>query len=200
MKRSTDRAGSSLIEFALVLPVLLFLIIGTVNLAGLFYAAITAVNLGRTAGDYMIMGPASYPGTEADGSPRPAVALPSAQQVANVLATDAGTLPNFTSLHVRVCYLSPSSALDIPANRNCSSCTVSGGAMTCGSDDNFFTTNPAPDTFTGEGDNYALGWADIAYTYNTFFPVFPLIVGGGNFNPLGNSTLLYRRSVFRVIQ
>lgn len=199
MRRATRKqrrnGGASLVEFALIIPIMFLFIVATVNFAGFFFAFITVGNASRAGVDYWMMSTASYPGAGVST----AFTQPGAATVASMLSKEGGGLPNSTSLEVRVCTLNPSSA-DI-SNRACNDCTVSGGTMTCtaGTDGSFTSKNPAPDTTTGEGDNYTMAWTDIAYTYNTFFPVFPL-TSGGSANPFGSSTLLRRQSISRLLQ
>src|SRR5690242_7748656 len=91
-KRS--REGQSLVEFALVLPMIVILIVNVVNFAGFFYAFVTVANASRSAGDYTIMGKVAYSGTDASGASAPALTAPTdqgnagAQLVANMLGTD----------------------------------------------------------------------------------------------------------------
>ena len=90
--KRTER-GQSLLEFALILPLLLLLIVNVVNFGAFFYAWITIANAARAGAQYYAMGGATI------GSP----ATPSASQVTTVVTNDAGNLPNAASLQVRVC-------------------------------------------------------------------------------------------------
>src|ERR1035441_3264978 len=111
------RAGQSLVEFALMLPLLLILIANVVNFAGFYYAFIEVGNASRSAGDYTIMGSIAYSGTDPSGASGPTLQAPSdpstpggPQLVANMLGTDMLALPNRSSILVRLCELNPSNA------------------------------------------------------------------------------------------
>ncbi|MEX2260526.1 MAG: TadE/TadG family type IV pilus assembly protein [Bryobacteraceae bacterium] len=85
--------GQSLIEFALVFPLLFVLIVNVVNFGAFFFAWITVTHAARSGAQYMVMGGATV------NSPSP----PSANQIAALIASDAASLPNQASLQVRVC-------------------------------------------------------------------------------------------------
>jgi Flp pilus assembly protein TadG len=182
-----SRAGGSIVEFALILPILFFLIVNVVNFAGFFYTFITVAGAGRAAGDYMILGGASA------NAPAP----PSAQQVANVLAVDAASLPSIASLQVRTCTRAPSNSA-LSSAVNCNICTAGGGSLTCKPGSGPFTSNPKPDSSTGEGGQYAMAWVDVAYTYKPFLPVFGFTALGAG-NPL-STTVIHRQAVMRMMQ
>ena len=83
MKRQKQR-GSSLIEFALIVPLLFLLVVNVVNFAGFFYAWIVVAHAGRSAAQYMVTGPA-YAGY---GSSDFISALPTtAAQIQSILTT-----------------------------------------------------------------------------------------------------------------
>lgn len=87
------RQGQALIEFALILPLLLLLILNVVNFAAYIYAGITIANAARAGAQWMILGGAWV------GEPVPAPH----DQVINLVTQDASVLPNAGSLQVRVC-------------------------------------------------------------------------------------------------
>jgi len=86
-------AGSSLVEFALLLPLLFLLIVNVVNFGGFFFAWITVANAARAAAQYRVMAGATV------GAPAP----PSASQVYTVVSEDISSLLNRNSLVVRTC-------------------------------------------------------------------------------------------------
>jgi Flp pilus assembly protein TadG len=176
--------GGSIVEFALVLPIMLVLILNVVNFAGFFYAFITVGNASRTAGDYMILGGASL-----KLPPTP----PTALDVANILSTDMSSLLNPSSIKIRTCTLSPSNSASPPT---CSTCTRGGGIMTCAAGSGSFTSNPPLDTRL-EAGQFALAWVDVAYTYKAFIPGFTFLGVG---NPFGATTTVHRQAVYRMIQ
>lgn len=86
-------SGQSLVEFALLVPLLFLVIINMVNFGGFFFAWITVTNAARAGAQYMTMGPASR------GQP----AAPTAAQVTTLVTNDISSLLNRSSLVVRVC-------------------------------------------------------------------------------------------------
>jgi len=87
------KTGQAVIEFALVLPFLLLLILNLVNFGALLYACLTVANAARAGAQYMVLAGASL------GAPAP----PTAAQVASVVTQDVSSLPNQASLQVKVC-------------------------------------------------------------------------------------------------
>jgi Flp pilus assembly protein TadG len=85
--------GQSLLEFAMILPILVLLIVNVVNFGAFFYAWVTVANAARAGAQYAVMAAATV------GAPEP----PSAGQVTTVITNDAANLPNIGSLRVRVC-------------------------------------------------------------------------------------------------
>src|SRR5947209_23082 len=84
-KKMNSRNGQTLIEFALVLPLLFLLIVNVVNFGGLFYAVITTSNAARSGAQYMTMGPnyANIGGV---------MTLPDPTKVKDVVAAEMATL------------------------------------------------------------------------------------------------------------
>jgi Flp pilus assembly protein TadG len=196
--------GGSIVEFALMLPIALILIVNVVNFAGFFYAFVTVGSASRAAGDYAIMGSITYPGSDASGASKPTLTAPAnqlvsmttgGQKVANMVGTAMLGLPNRTSISIRLC----SSLSNNTSSPNCNVCTNASGSMSCSTGSGSFTVNPAGDTSTGEGASYTLTWVDVSYTYQPFVPVnfsFP----GLNFGvTLPSNLVLHRQAVFRVV-
>lgn len=201
--RARKRKGQALIEAALVLPLLLILIANVVNFAGLYYAFVEVGNATRAAGDYTIMGTIAYSGTDASGASAPQLHAPSdnglagAQLVANMLATDMSSLPNATSIAVRVCELNPSNAAI--SNATCNICNNGSSGMTCAAGSGSFTVNPSPDSSTGEGGSYTLTWVDVSYTFTPFVPLSLQFPGLGLAVTLPSNLVVHRQSVYRVL-
>ncbi|MEO8662165.1 MAG: TadE/TadG family type IV pilus assembly protein [Bryobacteraceae bacterium] len=86
-------SGQSLVEFALILPMLFLLILNTVNFGGFIFAWITIAGGARTGAQYLTMGAASV------GAPT----TPTAAQITTLVAADISALLNRASLVVRVC-------------------------------------------------------------------------------------------------
>ena len=86
-------AGQALIEFALALPLLLWLIINVVNFGGLLHAWVNVSNAARAGVQYMMMGGATVK------SPIPATAA----QIRALVYADLTTLRNGSSAVVNIC-------------------------------------------------------------------------------------------------
>jgi Flp pilus assembly protein TadG len=91
-ERNPER-GQSLIEFALVLPLIFLMIVNAVNFGGFLYAWITIANAARAGAEYSLMG----------GAMAQAPATPTAAQITTLVAQDTASLPNQGSVQVRVC-------------------------------------------------------------------------------------------------
>jgi len=87
------RAGQSLVEFSLILPLMFLLVMNLVNFGGLFFAWISLSGAVRTGAQYMAMSTASI------GKPT----APTAAQVQTAVTNDMSSLLNRSSLVVRVC-------------------------------------------------------------------------------------------------
>jgi Flp pilus assembly protein TadG len=92
VKRETE-SGQSLIEFALLLPLIFLMIVNAVNFGGFLYAWITIANAARAGAEYSLMG----------GAMAYAPATPSTTQISDLVTQDTASLPNQASLQVRVC-------------------------------------------------------------------------------------------------
>jgi Flp pilus assembly protein TadG len=168
--RKPSTGGQALIEFALVLPLLLVLVVNVVNFGSFFFAWITMANAARAGAQYMCLGFSSV------GSLR----SPNDAEVANVVAADIYTLENRSSLAVRVCR------------------KKSGVAAVCATPTGSGTfTDPAADT-RPESPFFVMGWVDVQYTYRPIFSGFSL-PGLGIYATLPPLTL-HRQSVMRLIQ
>jgi Flp pilus assembly protein TadG len=89
----SEERGQSLVEFALLFPLLFLLIVNAVNFGGLLYAWITVANAARAGAEYALLG----------GAVATAPSTPTAAQVSALVTNDVASLPNRASLQVRVC-------------------------------------------------------------------------------------------------
>ena len=94
-QRLRRNQGQALIEYLLVLPMVLLLLVNVVNFGGFFYAFITVANAARAAGDYAIMGGATVASAH--------IAQASASQITTLITTEIASLPNNPSLSVNIC-------------------------------------------------------------------------------------------------
>ena len=92
-KTHAGSRGQSLVEFALILPLVFLLILNAVNFGGFIFAWITIANAARVGGNYMVLSTASL------GQPT----VPTADQVTTLVTNDISSLLNRASLVVRVC-------------------------------------------------------------------------------------------------
>jgi Flp pilus assembly protein TadG len=106
-----SRSGQALIEFALVLPLLIWLIVYVVNFGGLFFAWITVTNATRAGAQYMMMGTSTVGGTQ-----------PTANTVASLVQEDLKPLTGATIIACLTfngtasCYSTPTSGLGSATN------------------------------------------------------------------------------------
>jgi Flp pilus assembly protein TadG len=141
-RHATRERGSSLVEFALILPLLTLLAVNMVNFGAFFFAWITIANAARTASQYAAMAGATVT------SPTPATA----GQVAAVVAADISSLMNNSSLAVRVC-------------------TRNGATVACTTSGTGSFTDPPADA-RAEASSYVMQWVDVKYTYQPVIPLF----------------------------
>lgn len=138
-----SRRGASLVELALILPLLFLLIVNAVNFGAFLHAVITVANAARTGADYMVMGGASVGGP---APPDPTLL------VIPLVRADCSSLLNKAAgaLTVRVC-----------TNNS------SGGTPTVTCSDG--TTSAPADP---EPDSYVAGSVDVTYTYQPLIPLW----------------------------
>jgi Flp pilus assembly protein TadG len=141
--RKSSTEGQALIEFALILPLLLLLVVNVMNFGSFFFAWITIANAARSGAQYLSLGGASV------GSPKAATST----QIYNLASADIYTLENRTSLAVRVC----TKKFGINAV-----CTQTGAGT---------FTDPPADT-RPEAPLFLMGWVDVKYTYRPIIPGF----------------------------
>lgn len=91
--RLTAVDGQALVEFALILPMVLLLIVNAVNFGAFLFAWITVANGARAGAQYMVQGRATV------GTPT----LATAAQITTLITSDVSSLLNRASLAVRVC-------------------------------------------------------------------------------------------------
>jgi Flp pilus assembly protein TadG len=168
--RLLKNQGQALIEYILVLPMVILLLVNVVNFGGFFYAFITVANAARAGADYAIMGGASV----ASGH----IAAVSASQISTLITTEIASLPNNPSLVVNVCQ-----------NNNGTFTTLAGSCSSFQSDPN--SIDPEPTTYVVTG-------IDVTYTYQPFIPLFSF--PSLNINATLPATTIHRRAVMRSLQ
>jgi Flp pilus assembly protein TadG len=174
IKLKKDSRGQSLVETALMLPFMLFLVLNAVNFGYFFLMMINLTGASRTAGTYAIMGPSTPAASQ----------LPSSGPSSNLLSVIyltqqdlTGAVSNPTSASVQICSeININSLTNSGINgsgaslkSNCMTCTGS----TCGSVN---TGSPAPDTDpedTAAATPFVLTRVDINYTFTPIIPGTP---------------------------
>jgi hypothetical protein len=142
IRRGSSQSGSSLVEFALLLPLMLLLVVNAVNFGAFFYDFITMTSAARSGSQYASLAGASV------ASPSPATSA----QIYNLVTQDISALRNRASLVVRVC----------TNTNNTVACEQTG----TGSFPNP-PTDPRP-----EANLFVMAWVDVQYTYQPLVPLF----------------------------
>ena len=93
LRRFGIHKGQALIEYVLILPFVLLLIVNLINFGGFLFAWITVANAARAGANYAILGGASA------GDLIPA----NAGQIINLITQDTSSLPNASSITVGIC-------------------------------------------------------------------------------------------------
>lgn len=174
MKRMVNgrkrRAGQSLVECALVLPLLILLIVNVVNFGAFFYAWISVANAARTGSQHFASGGVSIGGIEP----------PTAAAVQALIVEDLKSLPNPGSIQVCVSRSDKVGAI-------CNAGAAPPGAP------------PAADTPEGNPPvTFIVAAVDVSYTYQPIIPTwsFP---GLGIYSTLPPTTL-HRQARMRLLQ
>lgn len=141
MKRQ-KRGGQTLVEFALVVPLLFLLVVNVVNFGAFFFGWITVANAARAGAQYWVMGGSSV------GAPDP----PSAAQIYTLVQNDISMLLNPGAVTIRAC-------------------TSTNGTVECASTGAATFSNPAADG-RPEAPLYVMGWVDVDYNYQPLIPLW----------------------------
>jgi Flp pilus assembly protein TadG len=197
--KKTDNRGQSLVETALMLPFLLFLVLNAVNFGYFFLMMINLTGASRTAGIYTVMG----------SSTPVASALPPSGPSTNLLSVTyltqqdlTGAVGNPTSPAVQVC--SPININGSGSGVNGSGTSQKSNCMTCTGTScaAVGTGSPAPDTDpenTATTTPFVLSRVDINYTFTPLIPgsVFniPLLAAPICTSSGGNVTCTFHRMV-----
>ena len=162
-RTSRPNGGQALIEFILIFPLLFLLIINAANFGSFLFAWITVANAARAGTEYYALGSAAV------ATPTPATAA----QVTTLVTNEISSLPDRSSLIVRVC-----------RNNN--------GTITCaGAGSSVPPADPEPLT-------YISATVDVTYTYQPLFPLWDFAGLGIHATLL--PTTIHRRAVMRMLQ
>jgi Flp pilus assembly protein TadG len=170
VQNERTRRGGSIVEFALILPLIFLLIVNAVNFGAFLFAMITVANAARTGAQYMAMSGASI------NSPKEATVA----QITTLITNDIKFLPNRASLQVRVC-----------TENNGVYKQISGGTTACGAGNTDGFADP-------EAGKYVLATVDVTYTYQPFISFWDFSKLG--IHATLPSTTIHRTAVMRMIQ
>ena len=169
-RRMSASSGASLVEFALLLPLILLLVVNVVNFGSFLYTWIAISNAARAGAQYMVLSSASV------GFPRDAAAA----QISTLVQNDLGAL------------IGGSATVNVCTNNNGVYHPVSAGAGACASandTDGFSDPEPA---------SYILATVDVSYTWLPPIPLweFPRL----HIHATLPTQTIHRAAVMRMIQ
>jgi Flp pilus assembly protein TadG len=170
VKRRNCRAGQSVVECALVLPLVILLVVNVVNFGVFFYAWISVANAARTGVQH-----SSTAGVTVTGGTPPDAAV-----VQALVVSDLDSLPNQSSIQVCVS-------------------NTSTGAVSCNKGAAPPGAPPAADTAEGPtAIVYAITAVDVTYTYSPLIPTwdFPAL----NIHTTLPPTKIHRQVRMRMLQ
>ena len=151
--------GQSLVETALMLPLLILLVFNVVNLGYFFLVIVNLTGAARTTTEYAIMGP-STPAASAWPSVGPADGTPAGNLTVTYVAQQdmTGALWNPAAASIEICSAALGTASGLTNCQKCSGVTCS--AVNSG------TATPSADP---EG-TFVLNQVTITYTFTTLIP------------------------------
>lgn len=160
-----DSRGQSLVETALMIPLLLLLILNAVNVGYFFLVTLNLTSAARNGIEYAIQGsstPTNVSLPSATGTTASTVSYLVYQEMTGALHAPGG-------VQVQVCSVSlGSTGSGSSATSNCQTCTnsgCSGGTTGSGS--------PVPDSDPESASGFALNRVDVTYKFNTLVPATP---------------------------
>lgn len=172
--RMNSSKGQSLVETAIMLPLLILLVFNVVNLGYFFFVFVNMSGAARTSMLYAIEGPAT-PAASALPSPWGSNSTPDPKSVAYVIFQDlTGSLRNPTSVTVQVCsVVNIDSSTKVGTNgsgntlrTNCVTCsTANSGCGSVGGGSPVPSVDPEAPTF-----QTLLNRVDISYSVSTLIP------------------------------
>ena len=181
--------GQSIIETALLMPIMLLIAFNAINFGYFFFVAVNLAAAPRAGAQYSILGFAT-PATPAippagpSGSGCPTSAVSTDPYVCSLVFQDiAGVLANSASATVRVCSSTAGTPTGSGASK-ISACRTFGGGS--------FTGSPAPDP---EAPLFLLSQVDVQYTVSPIIPAFQLPTPAGPISLTIIPNLDFRRHI-----
>lgn len=158
-------AGQSLLEAALITPLMLLVILNVINFGYFFVVALNVASAPRSGSEYAMLGFAT-PG---------ALTLAQANTINSLVQADMATLNNVTSAQVQICTLtniSPGTGSGLNGTgtgtrTNCVTCTGSScGSVNTGASGRVPAADP-------EAPNFILARVDVDYSVSPLIPGTP---------------------------
>jgi Flp pilus assembly protein TadG len=176
-RRMSASSGQSLIEFALILPLLVLLAVNVVNFGSFMYTWIEVSNAARAGAQYMIMSSASL------GHPRQATSA----VITQLVHDDLASLVNGAGATVRVC-TNNNGVFDLTSGQ----VDAAGNPVPCAAGNTDGFVDP-------EAGSYVVATVDVSYTWQPLIPLweFPRLKIHATLP--GNLTI-HRTAVMRMIQ
>lgn len=182
LSRIRDSRGQSLVETALMIPLLLVLILNAVNFGYFLLVTLNLTSAARNGIEYAIQGSSAVANSslpQATGTP--------AKTVSSLISQELSSF-NSGTLAVQVCSLNLGSG---SGSAPTSTCTTSG------SGGQFAAPHSDPESANG----FALNRIDVSYTFNTLIPTaaFNLVVGSFPTCNLNGSCTFTRHAEMRAM-
>ena len=192
MKRQQTR-GAALMEYALMVPLLFLLVVNVVNFGGLFFAWIAVTAATRSAGQFVVTGPAYLGYSSANGLTDAATSAQITNLITSCPGGDLCTMPNQPSITVTVC-----------TNKSTAGSPVQQAPFNC---------NPGTDPSTGatfadpEPGSSVLTTVNVSYRYCPFVSFFDIptlnihsTLTPCSSNDTAGGVVVQRTAVMRIIQ
>lgn len=165
-----NNRGQSLVETALMLPLLVLLVLNAVNLGYFFLVIVNLTASARSSTLYSIEGSYTPYATQEPGSGGSTPTTTPGTVAYTAYQDMTGALGNATGASVQVCTQVNINSSGSGVNgtgsgqiANCETCTSAG----CGTAGAGTLSTPSPDP---EAPSFVLNQVDIQYTFNTLFP------------------------------
>ncbi len=162
LSRIRDSRGQSLVETALMIPLLLVLILNAVNFGYFLLVTLNLTSAARNGIEYAIQGSSTVANTSL-----PTASGSTATTVSSLISQELSSF-NSGTLAVQVCSLNLGSGSGSAPTSSCTTSPTGSGAQ--------FS---APDSDPESASGFALNRIDVSYTFNTLIPTaaFNLVVG-----------------------
>jgi Flp pilus assembly protein TadG len=184
LSRISNSQGQSLVETALMIPLLLVLILNAVNFGYFLLVTLNLTSAARNGIEYAIQGSSAVANSslpQATGTP--------AKTVSSLISQELSSF-NSGTLAVQVCSLNLGSGSGSAPTSSCTTSPPSSGGQ-------FALPHSDPESANG----FALNRIDVSYTFNTLIPTaaFNLVVGSFPTCNLNGSCIFTRHAEMRAM-